>query len=117
MVIKVNRGELFEKWLEWLNPLIPLKELDRKVLGAYITLHYLHKDRYTEEALNDLLFTDDTVEIVAKRLNITVPAVHKCLKNLNKLKIINDKKLHPSLTKYPVNNKFSLKVDFEIIDE
>ena len=45
MVIKVKQTELFDKWLEWLHPIMPLKENDRKVLAALITLHYLHKDR------------------------------------------------------------------------
>lgn len=117
MVIRVNKSELFEKWLEWLNPLIPLKNLDRKVLAALITLHYLYKERYSDETLQELLLSEDTKEIISKRLNISINQINKAYNNFKESGIITDKNtLNKALTNYPKNNRFRILIDFEIID-
>lgn len=117
MVIKVKQTELFDKWLEWLHPIMPLKENDRKVLAALITLHYLHKDRYSAEVLMDLLMSDDTKNIIAKRLDMSINQVNKSYMKFKEMDIITeDNKLQNSLIKYPLNNRFRILVDFEITD-
>ena len=117
MVVKVKKNELFEKWLEWLNPILPLKENDRKVLAALITLHYLHKDRYSPEVLMELVMSEDTKNILSKKLSMSINQVNK---SYNKFKdsgiITNDNKLQSSLINYPMNNKFRILIDFEITD-
>lgn len=118
MVIQVKQNELFEKWLEWLNPILPLKDIDRKVLAALITLHYAHKNRYSDDnVLQELLMSEDTKEILAKKLELSVNQVNKSYLNFKEKGIITeDNKLQKSLTKYPINNKFRILIDFEIVD-
>lgn len=117
MVIQVKKEELFEKWLEWLNPIIPLKDVDRKVLASLITLHYTHKDRYSEDTLQELLMSEETKEIVAKRLEMSVNKVTRAYNHFKENGIITeDNRLQASLTKYPPGNKFKIILDFEIID-
>lgn len=117
MQLKVKKAELFEKWLEWLNPIIPLKTRERKVLAAYITLHYLHKDRVGDpKILNSLLFSEDTKLVISKRLNISIKQINSSIQVLKRLNLVKENALNPSLTKYPYNDKFSIKIDF-IIDE
>lgn len=117
MVIKVKKDELFEKWLEWLNPILPLKEMDRKVLASLITLHYLHKERYSAEVLQELLMSEETKEIIAKRLELSINQVNKSYSHFKEMGIITeDNRLQNSLIKYPLNNKFRILLDFEIID-
>lgn len=117
MVVKVKKSELFEKWLEWLNPILPLKYNDRKVLAALITLHFLHKERYSPETLMDLLMSEDTKEIIAKRLEMSVPQINKSYLKFKEMGIFTeDNKLQQSLIKYPPNNRFRILVDFEITD-
>ena len=116
MILKVNKKDLFEKWLEWLNPILPLKVADRRVLAAYITLHFLHKDQYSPKALNELLFSEATKKIVAKRLKMTVPQIEKSLSYFKDKGLIVDGAFRSSLTNYPRNNKFRILIDFEITD-
>lgn len=118
MVIKVKQGELFEKWLEWLNPLLPLKEIDRKVLGALITLHYTHRNRYSsDDVLQELLMSEDTKELIAKKLELSINQVNKSYAHFKEMGIITeDNKLQKSLIKYPSNNRFRILIDFEITD-
>jgi hypothetical protein len=113
----VKKDQLFESWLKWLDPIIPLKDMDRRVLGALITLHYLHKDRYSEDTLQELLMSEDTKKIIEKKLEMTPRQVLKAFEHFKEMGIITeDNRLQTSLTKYPVNNKFRILVDFEIID-
>lgn len=117
MVVKVTKNELFEKWLEWLNPILPLKENDRKVLASLITLHFLHKDRYSEETLMELIMSEDTKDIIAKRLEMSINQVNKSYAKFKESGIITeDNKLQGSLVKYPPNNRFRILIDFEITD-
>ena len=108
---------MFEKWLEWLNPILPLKDVDRKVLAALITLHFSHKDRYSPETLQELLMSEDTKEIIAKKLEMSINKVTRAYTHFKENGIITeDNKLQDSLIKYPINNRFRILLDFEIID-
>lgn len=115
MIIKVPKNDLFYTWLSWLSPIIPLTEIERKVLAAYITLHYLHKDRYSKEVLNELLMSEDTKKIVAKKLKINHSILNKVLKKFEDSKVMSKEGLNPSLTNYPRNNKFKIDVEFEVV--
>ncbi len=115
MILKVSKNELFEKWLEWLNPIFTLGKTDRKILAAYITLHYLHYSRYSKEVLDELLMSEDTKKIVAKRLKLSTSVVDKTLKKFKENNIIIDNSLHPSLVAYPKNNKFKINIEFEVV--
>ena len=117
MVIQVTKEQLFDKWLEWLYPILPLKHNDRKVLASLITLHYLHKDRYSEDVLQELLMSEDTKEIIAKKLGLSVPQINKSYTKFKEADIItSENKLQKSLIKYPFNGKFRILVDFEILE-
>lgn len=118
MIIKVKKDQLFEKWLEWLNPILPLKDIDRKVLAALITLHYNNKHRYADEnVLQELLMSEDTKEILAKKLELSINQVNKSYAHFKEMGIITENnRLQNSLIKYPLNNKFRILLDFEIVD-
>lgn len=118
MVIQVKQSELFEKWLEWLNPILPLKDIDRKVLAALITLHYAHRNRYSDDdVLQELLMSEDTKQILAKKLDLSINQLNKSFAHFKEMGILTeDNKLQKSLIKYPSNDRFRILIDFEIID-
>ena len=94
-----------------------MKDVDRKVLASLITLHFSHKDRYSPEVLQELLMSEDTKEIIAKKLEMSINKITRAYSHFKERGIITeDNKLQDSLIKYPPNNKFRILIDFEIID-
>jgi len=65
--------------------------------------------------LNELLFSEDTKKIVAKRLNISVALVEKSLNYFKEAGIVVNNSLRKSLTNYPKNDKFKISVEFEVV--
>ena len=117
MLIRVSKKDFFYKWLEWLHPILPLTELNRRVLAALITLHFLHKDRYSEDTIQELLMSEDTKTIISKKLGLPKDLIDKAYNDFKNLGIITpNNQLQRSLTNYPANNKFKISVDFELTD-
>lgn len=117
MIIRVNKKDFFYKWLEWLHPILPLSEINRRVLAALITLHFLHKERYSDNVLQELLISDDTKNIIAKKLGLDKTEIDKSYEYFKNVGIItSDNSLQRSLTNYPSNNKFKISIDFELTD-
>lgn len=117
MLIRISKKEFFYKWLEWLNPILPLAEIDRRILAALLTLHFTHKERYNEDTLQELLMSEDTKTIISKKLNIPKDLVDKSYDYFRQSGIItSDNALQRSLTNYPSNNKFKISIDFELTD-
>jgi DNA-binding MarR family transcriptional regulator len=111
--IKTNQRDLFYNLLTYLNPIIPLKETDRKVLSAFLTLHYKYR-AYPLKTLNDLLFSEDIKIDMAKRLNLTYSQYSKAFKHLEDKGLIINNSLHPNLTKYPKDGNFKLNISFKV---
>lgn len=111
--IKVVQKDLFYNYLTWLYPVIPLKEIDRRVLGAFMTLHHKYKD-YDEKELNDILFSDPIKLDISARLNLSESKFNKALRNLQEKGLIQDNKINPVLTKYPKDNKFKINITFKV---
>ena len=89
--VKTTNRDFFEKWLEWMNPMIPLKDMDRKILSAYLVLYYTNLSRFENKILlNELVFNEDTKEILIKRLQVSRPQINKALKHLITLGIIKE---------------------------
>lgn len=119
IVIKVEKRELFLKWLEWLSPIIPLKEIDRKVLAGFLSLHYAYR-HYNPDILSDILFSDPVKKDFAKRLEISEHQLKKAVENLIEKGLIVENKasgkfnINHILTKYPSDGNFKLIVSFQI---
>lgn len=89
--VKTTIRDFFEKWLEWMNPMIPLKEMDRKILSAYLVLYYTNLSRFENKILlNELVFNESTKEVLIKRLQVSRPQINKALKHLITLGIIKE---------------------------
>lgn len=111
--IKTTKRDLFYNYLTWLYPVIPIKEIDRKVLSSLMFLHYSYKE-YDPSTLNQLLFSEETKKDIAKRLNLSDSKFNKALKHLEENGLIQDNKINPLLTKYPKDNKFKININFKI---
>lgn len=71
--------------------MIPLKDMDRKILSAYLVLYYTNLSRFENKILlNELVFNEDTKEILIKRLQVSRPQINKALKHLITLGIIKE---------------------------
>lgn len=113
MIINTTRKDLFNDYLLWLNPILNLKEMDRKVLASFLTLHYNYKD-YAEETLYSLLFSENTQSNIAKKLDISESQMNKAVSNLQEKKLIINGKLNPHLIQYPKDGNFKINILFKV---
>jgi hypothetical protein len=118
VIIETTRKDLFYKWLEWLNPILQLNESEHKVLAAFLTLHWYYtvKRDYQQETINELLFTDETKDSIREKIRLPKIVFSKAFKGLLEKGIIKDGKLSHLLTRYPKDDKFSLKIDFKLLN-
>ncbi len=115
--IETQYKDLFYKWLTWLSPVIEIEEGERKLLAAFITLHYFYSKRdYNQDTLNQLLFSDETKEGLRTKLQYSKIKFTKAFNKLNELNLIKDGKLHHLLTRYPKDGNFKIVVDFKIVN-
>lgn len=110
IVLKTSKKDLFEQWLLWLNPIIPLKDIDRKVLAAFISLHYTYRFYHSHEVLYELLFSEVTKKDLAKRMGLSDSQFNKSIKHLEEKGLIINNKLAEQLVNYPKDNKFKIQV-------
>jgi len=126
MEINTTRGTLFDKWTEWMNPIFNLKEQERTLLAAYLTLHYGNRHRFSSLVfLDDLLFSKEhTSNQLMKKYKWSEEKFNKYFGTLKEKGFIQDyqdedkdshQRLNPAITDYPKNEKFSINVDFKII--
>jgi len=113
MTIKVPKNKLFYNYLTWLNPMINLTEPERKILSAFLTLHYNHKE-YKPEVLNELLFSKDTQKFIQKNVKLQNSQYKKAFESLKQKQLILDNSLSPKITEYPKDNKFKISITFEV---
>tara|TARA_R110000868_G_scaffold14414_2_gene67053 strand:+ start:46671 stop:47036 length:366 start_codon:yes stop_codon:yes gene_type:complete len=110
IVLKTSKKELFEKWLLWLDPILNLKEMDRRVLAAFLSLHYTYRSYQNHDILYDILFSETTKKDLAKRMDLSDSQLNKSIKSLEDKGLIIDNKIAPTLTKYPKDGKFKIQV-------
>lgn len=110
IVIKTSKKELFEKWLLWLDPILDLKDMDRKVLAAFLSLHYTYRNYQNHDVLYDILFSDTTKRDLAKRMGLSDSQLNKSIKSLEDKGLIINNKIVDQLTKYPKDGKFKIQV-------
>lgn len=113
MIINTTRKDLFNDYLLWLNPILNLKEMDRKVLSAFLTLHYNYRE-YPEDTLYSLLFSEDTQRSIAKKLDLSDSQMNKAITNLQEKKLIIDAKLNSHLIQYPKDGNFKINILFKV---
>lgn len=121
--LKVQKKELFNKWLEWLSPIIKITESERKVLSSLISLHYTYRHYHNLLTLNELLFSEGTLKDLAQRLKIKELRFNKIIKTLREKDLIKEDQgeikysyLNPSLTNYPKDNKFKIQVEISLFE-
>lgn len=110
ITIKTSKKELFYNWLLWLDPILELKDMDRKVLAAFISLHFTYRSYRDQDLLNEILFSEKTKKDLAKRLELSDSQLNKSIKNLEEKGLIKDNKISHNLTKYPKDGKFKIQV-------
>lgn len=87
--IKTPLKDFFDHWLQWMAPKIPLKEMDRRVLSAYMLLYYTNKSRFEDKkTLNNLIFGEDTVKLLCKKLEVSRNQIIKAEKRFIALGIL-----------------------------
>lgn len=89
--------------------------MDRKVLAAFLTLHYAYR-HYKEDTLNSLLFSEDTQKELQKTLGLSESQFNKSLEHLKEKELIKDNKINPIFTKYPRDANFKLQINFILED-
>ncbi len=118
MIVETTRKDLFYNWLLWLDPVLKLNESERKVLAAFLSLHwyYTTKREYNQDTLYELLFSQEIQQNIREKINLPKIVFSKANKGLLDKGIIKDGKIHPHLTRYPKDDKFRLVVDFKILN-
>lgn len=118
MIVETTRKDLFNHWLLWLDPLLNLNESERKILAAFLLLHWTYTKRgnYSPEVLFELLFSDDNKESVRQKINLPKIVFSKAFKGLIEKGLFRDNQIHHLLTRYPKDDKFKLVVDFKLLN-
>lgn len=111
--IKCTKSKLFLNYLNWINPVLKLSKGEIDILSNYLTLHYAHK-YYDPKVLNEMLFSDETKEIVRKKLKINTRLFNKLFNSLVEKELFKDNKINPALTKYPSDGNFKLFISFKV---
>ena len=119
MIIKTNRKDLFVDYLKYLDPVLELKEIDRKVLGALLNLWYSHRF-YDLDTLYKLLFSPETLLAIQQKLELSVPQFKKSIKKLNDKGLITSNTINDDLIRYIKDSKklsgFEIKIQFKVQD-
>lgn len=126
MVINTTRKTLFLDYLTWLDPVFHLKEDEKTLLAAYLTLHYWNRHRFSSLVLlDDLLFSQiHTTNQLLKKYNWTQEEFNELFGTLKQKGFIEEYqdeekdqhfKLNPVLTRYPQNEKFNINIDLKIV--
>lgn len=114
--IETQYKDLFFKYLTWLYPVLTINEGERKVLAAFLTLHYHYtKQQYNPDTLNELLFSEETKEGIRKKIDYSKIRFTKVYNKLLELKLIENNKLHNLLTRYPKDGNFKINIEFKLI--
>lgn len=111
--VKVNRGNLFKQYLLWLDPILELTKVEREILGALLALHYNHKD-YDVKILNELLFSEETLGAIRKKLKMTEKVFTEAFSRLKEREYILDGVISPQFINYPKDGKFRVQVEFVV---
>ncbi len=128
MEIKTTRKELMYDWLNFLDPIFKLKEVERKVLAGYLTLHYYHRHRYSDPSiLDEQLFSEVTNKSLQEKYKLPeekFTQIFEKLKNKGFLQTYQVQqgegvtkelfKLNPAITRYPKNEKFEINITFKV---
>lgn len=121
-----TKKDFWYLYLWFLDPILKLNDTERKILSGYLTLHYYHRHRYSDlNALNEILFSDITKKHLMKVTKLKEDKFNKSYESLVLKNAIQEytadeeqnirfMRIHPSLTKYPRNNKFELDIKFNI---
>lgn len=112
--VKVGKSALFKEYLLWLDPLLQLTQVERNILASIITLHYAHRD-YNEETLNSLLFSEETLTVIRKKLRLGVKAFNEGIKGLRTKGFLLENAIAPKFINYPKDGKFKIEIEFEVI--
>lgn len=114
--VETKFKDLFETWLLWIFPILKIEDSERKLLAAFLTLHYIYtKRQYVPETLNELLFSDETREGIRVKIGYSKIKFTKAYNKLIELELIKDGKLHQLLTRYPKDGNFKINVEFKLI--
>ncbi len=116
IVIKTTKKDLFYNYLHWLDPVLNLSENERKVLAAFLSLHYAYRE-YNPVTLNELLFSPETKADLAKRLGLNTSKFNKAFHHLEEKELIKDNQITPYLTKHPRDANFKISVQFILEDK
>ncbi len=118
MIVETTRKDLFYNWLKWLDPLLGLNESERKVLAAFLQLHwyYTTKREYNQDTLFELLFSEEVQQNIREKINLPKIVFSKAIKGLLDKGILKDNRIHPNLIRYPKDDKFKLVVDFKLLN-
>lgn len=121
-----TKKDFWYLYLWFLDPILKLSDVERKVLSGYLTLHFYHRHRYSDlNALNEILFSKVTNDHIMKVKKIKEDKFTKAFYSLvlkgaiqeytaDQEQNIKFMRIHPTLTKYPKNNKFELDIRFNI---
>lgn len=129
MEIKTTRQTLFYDWLNFLNPVFKLNDVQRKVLSGYLTLHYYSRHRFSDPAiLDELLFNHpSTRQNLMKKYKLTEDKFDKIFGTLKSKGFFQEYsvqqgentkkdllKINPAITRYPRNEKFEINIQFKV---
>ncbi len=113
MIVQVSRKDLFIEYLRFLDPVLSLKDNDRKVLGALLSLWYAHRF-YPVDTLYGLLFSEDTQKAIREKLELSESQYNKSFKKLQEKGLIEDNTLNKTLLGFIKDNKFEIKIQFKV---
>ncbi len=116
MKIKIpvqSKKDFYEKYLLFLNPLLSLKQDERKVLASYISYYdlYYNKD-YNPSTFHSILFSDTINNSIKNKLSLTDKRYKSIMKVLKNKTLIQENKINSKVL-YPVFKKdYNLEIQF-----
>jgi hypothetical protein len=119
--VSVEKKDLFQMWLLFLNPILKLgQDVELPILASLLTLHYTYSQhlKYNDELLNSLILSKEVKEGIKTRLGLSDRGFTKAWKKLERREYITDSGINPKLYKiYPIDGKFSLTVNLNVGDD
>ena len=109
----LNKKDFYEKYLLFLNPVLSLKQDERKVLASYISYYDMYyKQDYNPSTFHSILFSDTINNSIKNRLSLTDKRYKSIMKVLQNKTLIENNKINSKVL-HPVFKKdYKLEINF-----
>ena len=103
--------EMYKNWIRAINPILKLRgDIEIPILASFVLLYDTHREKgYPVDALNNLLFSQDTFLSIRNKLGISERSFNKAFRVLQEKELVKNNTLNELVI--PING-FTVNYEF-----